>query len=262
MIDSKAPSLGVLLMLPVFYLAGCATTVQNQGNTLQHSNTPSLQSSTAAAPLPEENSDLQKLSALWLKRSKEKATSDFPVGTGDVLEISVPAIEELRSRTVRISGDGTIALPFIGKLDAAGLTEEQLQHAVVERLKQYMHSPRVIVFVKEYRSRQVAVLGSVEKPGLYSLTSGGDTLLDVISQAGGIAPGRGPEDLFDSRRARGDRPVAQIATIASTVPQNIIAARSRTAGPQTRRSDLDRSSNNSPTAAINSTCRCKFGLAT
>ena len=40
------------------------------------------------------------------------------------MEISVPAIEELRTRTVRISGDGTLALPFIGKIEVAGLTEE------------------------------------------------------------------------------------------------------------------------------------------
>ena len=56
-----------------------------------------------------------------------------------------------------------------------------------------MYSPRVIVFVKEYRSRQVAVLGAVTKPGLYSITNGADTLLDVISQAGGIAPGADPK---------------------------------------------------------------------
>ena len=140
---SRATSVGILLLLPVLYLAGCAATGQNQANSpaLQHSNTPSLQSSTAASlpysgnPFPGaeiggENSDLQRLAELWLKRSKEKANSDFPIGVGDVLEISVPAIEELRARTVRISGDGTISLPFVGKIEAAGLTEEELQQSL------------------------------------------------------------------------------------------------------------------------------------
>ena len=224
MIYSRTTSLGLLLVLPALYLAGCAATVQNQANSpaLQNSNTPSLQSSTVAGALPDENSDLQRLAALWLKRSKEKANSDFPVGTGDVIEISVPAVEELRSRTVRISGDGTIALPFIGKLNAAGLTEEQLQHAVVERLKQYMHSPRVIVFVKEYRSRQVAVLGSVGKPGLYSLTSGADTLLDVISQAGGISPGADPKLYLIPEEPAETGQMTQVTTIATTVPQKLL----------------------------------------
>jgi polysaccharide export outer membrane protein len=162
---------------------------------------------------------VQKLADLWLKRSKETAHADFPVGAGDILEISVPAIEELRTRTVRISGDGTIALPFVGKLKAAGLTEEQLQQGLVERLKEYMHSPRVIVFVKEYRSRQVAVLGAVARPGLYTVTNGADTLMDLLSQAGGIAPGADPKLYFiPAEPAESDRGTQ----IASSLPQNIL----------------------------------------
>src|SRR5205814_4989975 len=114
-----------------------------------------------SAALRGDKSDLDKLASLWRARSQEKAASDYLIDVGDVLEISVPAIEELRSRTVRISGDGTIALPFVGKIEAAGLTEEELKQKVTDQLKQYMYSPRVIVFVKEYRSRQVAVLGAV-----------------------------------------------------------------------------------------------------
>lgn len=48
-----------------------------------------------------------------------------------------------------------------------------------------MHDPQVHVFVREYRSRQVAVIGAVEKPGLYNLSGEAETLLDLISQAGG-----------------------------------------------------------------------------
>jgi polysaccharide export outer membrane protein len=152
------------------------------------------------------------LAALWLKRSQEKANSDFPIGAGDVVEISVPAIEELRTRTVRIAGDGTISLPFVGKIDAAGLTEEELQQNLAERLKQYMHSPRVVVFVKEYRSRQVGVLGSVMRPGVYSISSGGDTLLDMISQAGGMAPVADPKIYFIPAEAAESSHGTQIAS--------------------------------------------------
>ena len=137
--------------------------------------------------------DLEKLIKLWQARSQEKASSDYPVGPGDVVEISVPAIEELRVNVVRISGDGTFSLPFIGKIQAAGLTEDELRQHVLDRLREYMHNPRATVFVREYRSRQVAVLGAVVKPGLYSLTSGADTLLDTIAQAGGIAAGADPK---------------------------------------------------------------------
>jgi polysaccharide export outer membrane protein len=49
-----------------------------------------------------------------------------------------------------------------------------------------MYSPQVEVFVKEYRSRQVAVLGAVDRPGHFSLTGGTDTILDMITLAGGL----------------------------------------------------------------------------
>src|SRR3989304_5864646 len=127
----------------------------------------------ASASFPREKGDLERLAQLWEARSRGISTADYPVGPGDVVEISVPAIEELRGRVVRISGDGTISLPFIGKFQAAGLTEEELRQKLIVQLQQYMNSPRVVVFVKEYRSRQVAVLGAVVKPGLYSLSSGG-----------------------------------------------------------------------------------------
>src|SRR5919106_1651113 len=152
---SRSTSFCALVSVALLYLTGCGS---NSAAT-QYSSTPALQHSSSTV-LPGENGDVQKLADLWLKRSKETAHADFPVGAGDILEISVPAIEELRTRTVRISGDGTIALPFVGKLKAAGLTEEELQQELIERLKQYMYEPRVIVFVKEYRSRQVAVLGA------------------------------------------------------------------------------------------------------
>src|SRR5207247_4810850 len=97
---------------------------------------------------------------------------------------------------VRISGEGTIALPFIGVVQASGLTEEGLRAEIHQRLKDYMYDPQVNLFVREYRSRQVAVVGAVEKPGLYSLASGADTLLDMISLAGGLKEEAAPRIHF------------------------------------------------------------------
>ncbi|MDP2603181.1 MAG: polysaccharide biosynthesis/export family protein, partial [Deltaproteobacteria bacterium] len=74
----------------------------------------------ASASFPGEKGDLEKLARLWEARSRGNTKADYPVGPGDVVEISVPAIEELRGRVVRISGDGTISLPFIGKFQTAG----------------------------------------------------------------------------------------------------------------------------------------------
>jgi polysaccharide export outer membrane protein len=175
--------------------------------------------SSSTSPSSAKNSDLDKLAKLWQERQHEKSVTDYPIGAGDVLEISVPAIEELKGRTVRVSGDGTIALPFLGKMHAAGMTEEQLRGKMVEVLHKYMHNPRVAIFVKEYRSRQVAVLGAVFKPGLYSMNTGADTILDMISHAGGITSGADPR-LYFIPAVAGDE--SQMQQIASTLPKSLL----------------------------------------
>ena len=52
--------------------------------------------------------------------------------------------------------------------------------------KDFMHHPQVALFTKEARSRQVAVIGAVNRPGLYDLASHADTIFAMISQAGGM----------------------------------------------------------------------------
>jgi polysaccharide biosynthesis/export protein len=219
-LTSRLARAGVIASL--LFLAACTMRTSravNQDNTVGAQQLVSNTPASSFATLPGEKSDLDKLANLWLKRSQDKEFSDYPVGVGDVLEISVQPIEELRARTVRISGDGTISLPFVGKLQASGLTQDELEQKLVEQLRQYMHSPRVTVFVREYRSRQVAVLGAVMKPGVYAISTGADTLLDMISQAGGIAVGADPRIyLIPAEPAESSR----ITQIVSSLPQAVL----------------------------------------
>jgi len=129
--------------------------------------------------------DHNRLKRLWQLRSTESLRSDYPLGPGDMLEISVPDIDELRHCDVRIGGNGTAALPTIGTLQIGGLTEQDAQTEIRKRLGKYLVDPQFNLFVKKYRSRQVAVVGSVAKPGLYELKTTNDTVLDVLDQAGG-----------------------------------------------------------------------------
>jgi polysaccharide export outer membrane protein len=140
----------------------------------------------------EDFSEQERLAQLWNKRMQEQRVTDYPIGPGDVLELNVSTVDELTNRTVRVSSDGTIALPFIGEVQAAGLTEKQLRSEMHTRLEKYMHSPQINLLVREYRSRQVAVVGAVEKPGLYNLASTTDTILDVLSLAGGMKADAAP----------------------------------------------------------------------
>jgi polysaccharide export outer membrane protein len=140
--------------------------------------------SLPAPQAPPASSDTQRLEALWQKRTRDTFGSDFTLGQGDLLEISVP-LEQLQHREVRVSPRDTIELPLVGTIPVKGMTEQSLIEALRERFSKYMYYPPISLFVKEYGSRQVAVVGAVEKPGLYTLMSASDTLMRMISKAGG-----------------------------------------------------------------------------
>jgi protein involved in polysaccharide export with SLBB domain len=131
-------------------------------------------------------SGTDKLGALQQSRSMIGASRAFPIGPGDIIGISVPDIEDLRDRTVRVSADNTIGLPLIGVMQVGGMTEEQLREALRLCLRRYMFNPQLELFVKEYRTRQIAISGAVKNPGVYTLASPSDTVLEMISRAGGI----------------------------------------------------------------------------
>jgi polysaccharide export outer membrane protein len=144
-----------------------------------------------------QNSDLLRLTQLWEHRSRESITDDYPIGPGDVIEINVAGMEEMTHLSERVTAEGTVALPFVGAINVRGLTDKALRTEIKQRLEQgFMRNPQVSVFVKEFRSRQVAVIGAVQKPGLYNLASSADTVLSVIAQAGGVKPEAAERILF------------------------------------------------------------------
>ncbi|TKJ34748.1 hypothetical protein CEE39_02165 [bacterium (candidate division B38) B3_B38] len=118
-------------------------------------------------------------------RTVQDTPRDYIIGAEDLIEISVYELPEM-NKTVRISGEGSITLPFIGEIKAEGLTQQELEKTIRILLSErYITNPQVTVFIKEYRSQRASVIGAVEKPGSYPLI-GRRTILDIISEAGGI----------------------------------------------------------------------------
>jgi polysaccharide biosynthesis/export protein len=122
------------------------------------------------------------------------ASSDYVIGPEDLLNIDVFDVPEL-TRSARVTNDGTISLALIGRIKAAGLTTHQLSDKLAEMWgKQYLVNPQVNVFISEFHSQPISVIGAVEKPGVYELR-GPRTLIEILSMAGGLAkigtvPGR------------------------------------------------------------------------
>ena len=115
-------------------------------------------------------------------------SGDYVLGQEDVITVTIGDAPEL-SGNYRITESGYITLPALSApIKSMGLTVQQEAEAIAEALKndKLLREPRVNVFVLEYHSRTVRVLGAVVKPSVYSL-QGPTTLLEVLSLAGGLA---------------------------------------------------------------------------
>lgn len=107
------------------------------------------------------------------------------LGPGDVFEVTVYGEENL-TRTLRVSPEGDVHFPFVDRLTVSGLTATEIEELIRTRLQDgYIREPSVTVFVKEYNSKKVFVLGEVQRPGTFAYTAGMN-IVEAITLAGGF----------------------------------------------------------------------------
>jgi polysaccharide biosynthesis/export protein len=108
------------------------------------------------------------------------------IGAGDLLNISVMREPDL-DRRVRVRDSGEVSLPLVGDVAVQGMSAADAAKAVEKRYLdgQFLKHPDVSVFIEEFATQQVAVLGQVGKPGSYSLPAA-RSLIDVLAMAGGL----------------------------------------------------------------------------
>jgi len=124
---------------------------------------------------------------------------EYEVGDGDLLKITVYNSPDLTSE-VRVSGEGMITVPLIGEVSVKAMTATEIGKKLAALFANgYIKNPQVAVFIQEYKSKKVTTLGEFTKPGLIEMR-GNSTLMEVISNAGGITLNAG-ETLFIQRNA-------------------------------------------------------------
>ena len=120
---------------------------------------------------------------LWAAPSMS-TVADYQVGPGDVLKIDVYDHPDLAT-IARVGNDGSITIPLAGRLVVGGLSTSRAADVIAKKLDgEYIINPQVSVFVDQFKSKKIVIIGEVDRPGLYEL-SGPTTLLELISQAGG-----------------------------------------------------------------------------
>lgn len=112
---------------------------------------------------------------------------DYRLGAQDVIEVLVFGVPDL-SRTARVNSDGSISLPLVGGVPAAGRTVAELESDLTQRYAHgYLQHPQVSVLVKEFNSQRMTLEGAIKNPGVYPVT-GRMSLIQAIATAGGLDP--------------------------------------------------------------------------
>jgi polysaccharide biosynthesis/export protein len=119
-----------------------------------------------------------------IPRTAAKNVDPYVIGSDDELEIVVWNQPQLSGKVV-VASDGTIAMPLIGRVPAAGQTPDQLKADLEKRYARYVHATNATVRVSDSASHVFYVLGEVNRPGVYKLHSG-EVLSQALAEAGGL----------------------------------------------------------------------------
>ena len=112
---------------------------------------------------------------------------DTQLGGSDVFDVRVYDDPDL-SGTYRVAADGTINFPLVGQIQIDGLTPNEAGKKIADQLAQgFLRNPHVSIFVKEYNSKKVSVLGQVSKPGTFPYAES-MTIIQAVTAAGGFTP--------------------------------------------------------------------------
>ncbi|HEY2964581.1 MAG TPA: polysaccharide biosynthesis/export family protein [Pyrinomonadaceae bacterium] len=119
------------------------------------------------------------------------ADDRYRIGPGDVLDIRILNRPNLSRDAVRVEGSGMIRMPLIDtEIQAACKTEGELAKEITTRYTKFYRNPQVDVFIKEYHSKQVAILGAVTDQSRFELQRR-VRLLELLTYAKGPTPKAG-----------------------------------------------------------------------
>jgi polysaccharide export outer membrane protein len=142
------------------------------------------------------------------------------VGAGDLIDVGVVGAPDF-TQEIRVTGTGDAVLALAGPVHVAGLTAEQAQQLIREKLIAggFFNDPQVTLLVKEYATQGVSVMGEVQKPGIYPIM-GPRRLFDVISLAGGTTQKAGQAVTISHRK---DPQKVETVRLSSNPQENMTA---------------------------------------
>jgi polysaccharide biosynthesis/export protein len=148
---------------------------------------------------------------------------EFSQPGGTATGVANPAL-----RGFTVSAKGVIQMPFIGSVQAAGLTDEELRDKLTDLLQSMLKKPQVTVAVQTYRSGRIYVDGEVRTPGQQVLNDVPMTLPEALARAGGITSAADRSSVLVTRGLETVRINIDQLTSNGIDPQRVILARNDT----------------------------------
>jgi polysaccharide biosynthesis/export protein len=132
--------------------------------------------------------------------------TEMLIGPGDEGDMTVYGMPELTTH-FRVESSGETYLPLIGKFHMAGLSAEAAQAQLSEKYESggFLHNPHVNIYIKEYTTQGISVLGEVNHPGIYSALNA-RRLYDLFLIAGGLTA-RAGKTVIITHSKEPDKPV-------------------------------------------------------
>lgn len=122
------------------------------------------------------------------KDEPDPRSNELVLGVGDVIAVNVWENKDFNTEAT-IRPDGTITMPLIGDVNAAGQTPSSLKGLIKEKLgefvKQTPGTELVTIAVRAWRSYKFTIQGEVSRQGVYS-SEGFVTVADALAMAGGL----------------------------------------------------------------------------
>ena len=134
---------------------------------------------------------------------------NYVLKPSDVIQVEVYQEVDL-DKSVRIEGDGTVALALIGKVKLAGMAVAEAQSLITDLYnRDYLVDPQISLLVVSFAPRVIRVLGSVNSPGVVEIPPDRDlTLTEAIAGVNGISRLGNPKSL-KIKRVNGDQGALQ-----------------------------------------------------
>jgi polysaccharide biosynthesis/export protein len=163
--------------------------------------------------------------------------SDYVIGRNDLLQVSIadlvaPNVES--QKVSRVSESGNISLPWIGQIKAAGLTEAQLEQAIIQAYRDanFIPNAQVSVVTIEARSRTFSIYGAVNQTGQFAIVDSDFRLLNALVLARDFSQPVGIDYVYIVRQKEHDlTEVPEGTTAPTTQPTDVLTPRSATPSP-------------------------------